>query len=116
MQDLLKVWRNDKSRKEWLSYYRNWDTGYSVDEYHLEFFEFTLPDGRTLIALEHDSKKFVNFSHGEYQYKYDRDVIYYIKKPDVPFVPERWSESAVAGQLMVLKQKLQNGELTDEPN
>jgi hypothetical protein len=62
--------------------------------------------------MEHDSKKFVDFNHGDYKYEYVRDVIYYIKSPDIPFVPDRWSESAVVGELMSLKQKLQNGELS----
>lgn len=112
MNDLLKVWHNDQLRREWLAHYRDWNTSYSIDEWKLEFFEFNLPDGRILIAMEHGSKKFVNFNHGDYQYEYARDVIYYIKNPNLPFVPERQSESSVAGELMALKQKLQNGELS----
>ena len=110
VNDLIKLWQNDTSRREFLKTYKDWRWQTTIKAYGLSFWEFDLPDGRTLIAMEHNTKAY-SYLLKKVSYDDKKGVCYYIMQKDKPFIPDRMSESAVVAELKALKVRLQKGEV-----
>jgi len=104
-KELINRWKNNEARHEFLKAYSDWGIWFTTEELELTYYRYNLPDGTTIIAMEHRHRKYVGGKEG---YKWDTAVRYYVKASNEPFSPNsRMSISAVAESLKVAKVSLQ---------
>lgn len=102
----LKIWANDKNRREWLKSYHDWQHFASVEEMGLEFFAYEFPDKSIIYAVEYGTRA---YDHEVRKTVPCRKAYYYIRKPDEFFRFEACLESLCAAHIMAIKQKILAG-------
>lgn len=100
---LIRLWKNDKSRREFLENFHDWEVWADVGNLNVTFYRLVLPNGRAIVALEYWQE---NHSKGTNEPKYNLRVRYYLL-PDNYFSPySDKSVSAIAEYLKGLKEEL----------
>ena len=98
---LIQVWGNDEKRKEFLCAHKEWDMLAQTTELNLTYYQYILPNGDTIIAMEHMERI---YDHVEEKHIWGIDVRYYLKKKGSCFTPDsRLSISAASEHLKVAK-------------
>jgi hypothetical protein len=101
------MWANDKKRRDFLEVYKDWGLWFNTPELDLSYYRYLMPDGRIIIAMEHQHRAFIGYNKGHI---WKTGVRYYIQKHGEPFTPESHSSiSAVAELLKEAKVALQKG-------
>ncbi|MEG1972409.1 MAG: hypothetical protein RR315_04550 [Oscillospiraceae bacterium] len=101
-EGFIKLWKNDKSRRDFLEHYSEWEIWLDSEDLQATFYRFILPKGLTIVALEYWCE---NFLKGENESKYKLGVKYYLLS-DNYFSPEHSkSISAVADYLKIVKEE-----------
>ena len=102
-KNLIQLWKNGDGRKAFLEGYKDWGEWTRTQELDLVFYRYALPNGDTVIAMEHNCYTYRNARGGEWE----RDVRYYIQKKDTPFTPLTASLYTVTDLLKDEKIRLQ---------
>jgi len=104
--DLIKLWKNNESRRDFLNAYSEWGVWLTTKELDLNYYRYQLPDGTTIIAMEHMHKAYVGYQQG---YTWETSVRYYVQTQDEPFTPNSHNSiTAVAELLKAAKVQLQS--------
>ena len=107
-KELINRWANDDSRRSFVNNYRSWGVWLDVPELETKYYRYELPDKSVILAMEYQSKNYYpRANEPEFKTSYS---LYHIKAGH-KFVPNSVSDSYLSGELMVIKQKLQSGEL-----
>lgn len=102
IKDYIQAWKNDTSRRTFIQNYKSWGVWLTVPELDLTFYRYQLPNGWYIIAMTHAQKTY--YPH-DGEPEWHESTQFYLQKYD-RFMPERTSDSAIAGELLALKQKL----------
>ena len=103
--DLIKLWKNNETRQDFLKAYCDWGIWLSTKELDLTYYRYQLPNDTIIIAMEHMHKAYVGYQQG---YAWETSVRYYVQKADEPFTPNSHSSiTAVAELLKAAKVQLQ---------
>jgi hypothetical protein len=94
---LMKLWRNYESREVFFKAYRDWGVWFSVPEVDFTFFRYQLPNGDTIIAMEHNRHTYVGIKEG---YQWSTGVRYYIKKSGKLFTPDNLTSSSALNEIL----------------
>ena len=104
-KDFIKLWKNNESRQDFLNAYSEWGIWLMTKELDLTYYRYQLPDGTTIIAMEHMRKTYAGYKQ---EGTWETSVRYYVQKVDEPFTPNSHSSiTAVAELLKAAKVQLQ---------
>ena len=103
-EKLIKLWRNNEVRQNFLKAYKDWGVWLSTEELSLTYYRYQLPDGTAIIAMEHNHYTYMGYNKG---YEWNTAVRYYTQAAGEPFSPDAKSISAVAELLKAEKIELQ---------
>jgi hypothetical protein len=53
-EQIVKLWKNDSTRKAWLDAYMDWGVWLETPELGLKYYKYELPDGQRIIACEYN--------------------------------------------------------------
>jgi hypothetical protein len=92
-EQIVKLWKNDSTRKAWLDAYSDWGVWLETPELGLTYYKYDLPDGIRIIVCEYESGVIGCLA----------DM--YLTEPDDYFTP-RWpeDEADIAKCLCELKE------------
>lgn len=103
-KELLRLWRNVESRLAFIAAYKDWGVWITTPELSLVFYRYVLPDGVTIIAMEHQKQFYVASVRG---HQWKTDVRYFIQNLNEPFTPSSSATHAVGELLKKVKMSLQ---------
>ena len=97
-KELIKLWKNNETRNDFLKAYSDWGVWLTTKELELTYYRYELPNGTTIIAMEHQQRKYSGYNEG---YIWDTAVRFYVQAPNEPFSPN--SNTSISGVAELLK-------------
>ena len=96
-KNLVQMWGNNEKRQAFLKEYQDWGIWLATPELDLTYYHYQLPDGTTIIAMEHKRQTYVGYQQG---HKWESGVRYYVQKAGEPFSPGSHSSISSAADLL----------------
>jgi len=103
-QELLKLWANDKKRREFVHNYKEWGIWFAQTELDLTYYKYDLPGGGRLIAIEHLREPYASERHAGSVEPITCRTLYLQRGKH--FNPFASSDSEIAGRLKDIKESL----------
>ena len=101
-EELLKLWANDKKRREFVDKYKEWGVYSSAPEMNLTFYRYELSDGVKIVVMEYLQK---THSSKPESIGWRTETKVYLQK-DACFMPHAVSEYVISDHLKILKKGL----------
>ncbi|MCL2082503.1 MAG: hypothetical protein FWH04_04615 [Oscillospiraceae bacterium] len=102
-EELIRLWANGGKRTEFLKNYKEWGEWLTVPELGQTYYQYKLPDGTRIIAMEY-KREHSRFTSGDGQLQ--TITVYYLWEGKW-FNPNPTSEYGVTERLKTLKMSMQ---------
>jgi Zn-finger nucleic acid-binding protein len=103
-QELLKLWANDRKRREFAQNYKAWGVWFTQPELDLTFYRYDLPGGGRVLAMEYLREPYQNERHDENEESVANHK-FYLQRGKY-FNPTAASEHEIAERLKEIKEAL----------
>ena len=103
-EELLKLWTNDTSRREFINNFKVWGVWLTQPELDLTFYKYDLPGGGRIIAMEYLREPYSSEKQNGIEESVTRHKLYL--QQGKHFEPSASSDSFIAERLKELKVSL----------